>query len=266
MSIFSFAGEASTAYHVRLLNSAESVLPPSRERVVQMSGLHGALRLVPDIGERSVTLECWLDVDTHPFIAGQRQARLANIAAWLNPLRGMGRLILDTVPDRFYWCTVTDAIDARVEAHQGMFPVRFTCADPFAYAVSPATIVMTSSPHTFTQAGTAPADPLLRLQGSSTGAGGQQIRIDIGGRSLVYRGPLVTGDWLEIDAAAINSPWPANAKTVTRVVGATRTNVLPHMERPIFPVLPVGSNTVTVTPTGGASWSRLEILTRSRWL
>ncbi|MBT9154713.1 MAG: hypothetical protein DDT39_01392 [Firmicutes bacterium] len=266
MSSFSFAGEASTIYHVRLLNSAESVLPPSRERVVQMSGLHGALRLVPDLGERVLTLECWLDVATHPFVAGQRQARLTNVAAWLNPLRGMQRLIFDTVPDRYYWCVVTDAIDARVEARQGMFPVRFTCADPFVYAISPVTIVMTASPHTFTQAGTAPADPLLRLQGTSTGTGGQQISIAIGGRTLVYRGPLAAGDWLEIDAAAINSPWPANAKTVVRVVGATRTNVLPHMERPIFPTLPTGANTITVTPAGGATWSRLDILTRSRWI
>ncbi|MBT9156685.1 MAG: hypothetical protein DDT37_01673 [Firmicutes bacterium] len=263
---FTFAGEASTAYHVRLLNSAESVLPLTRERVVRMSGLHGALRLMPDLGERVLTLECWLDVDTHPFIASQRQIRLGHVAAWLNPLRGMQRLIFDTMPDRFYWCTVADAIDARVEAHQGMFPVRFTCADPFVYAVAPATVVMTTSPHTFTQAGTAPADPLLRLQGGSTGAGGQQISIAIGGRTLVYRGALAAGDWLEIDAAAINSPWPANAKTVVRVVGATRTNVLPHMERPLFPVLPIGSNTITVTPIGGATWSRLEIMTRSRWI
>ncbi len=178
----------------------------------------------------------------------------------------MQRLILDAIPDRHYWCTVTDAIDARVEARQGMFSVQLTCGDPFIYATTPATVVMTASPHTFTQAGTAPADPLLRLQGVSTGAGGQQISIAIGGRTLVYRGPLATGDWLEIDSAAINSPWQASAKTVTRVVGTTRTNVLPHMERPIFPVLPVGANTITITAIGGATWSRLEILTRSRWL
>ncbi|MBT9143183.1 MAG: hypothetical protein DDT29_01582 [Dehalococcoidia bacterium] len=266
MSSFTFAGEHSTAYHVRMLNSAESILPPIRERVVQMSGLHGALRLVPDLGERILTLECWLDVDVHPFIAGQRQTRLGHVAAWLNPLRGMQRLIFDTVPDRYYWCSVTDAIDARVEARQGMFAVQFTCADPFTYAISPVIITMTTSPHTFTQAGTAPADPLLRLQGISTGTAGQQISITLGGRTLVYRGPLAAGDWLEIDAAAINSPWPANAKTVIRAVGATRTNALSQMERPVFPVLPIGSNTVTVTPIGGATWSRLEILTRSRWI
>ena len=259
MSDFSFAGEHSTLHHVKMLRSEETLLPPTRDKVIVMPGRHGAWRALPDLGERQISLECWLDVPTLPFTPGQRQERLRAIAAWLNPLRGLQRLIFDNDTTRFYNAIVTasQGINSRIEARQGMFRAEFVCPDPFYYAVTPDEVTMFTSPLTHIQRGTAPADPLLRLQGVSTGAGGQQISIAIGGQTVTYRGALATGDWLEIDC---------QAKTAVRVVGASRTRVLQLLEKPVFPQLAPGSNTITITPAGGATWSRLEVHCRNRWI
>lgn len=242
-----------------MLKSEETLLPPTRDRVITMPGRHGAWRALPDLGERQIRLECWLDVPMMPFVTGQRQERLRAIAAWLNPMRGVQRLVFDNDTTRFYAAIVTaqQGIYSRIEAHQGLFSVEFVCPDPFYYAVTPDVVTITASPHTHIQRGTAPADPLLRLQGISTGSGGQQISITVGGQTVTYRGALATGDWLEIDC---------RDKTAVRVVGQTRTRVLHLLERPVFPQLAPGANIITATPAGGATWSRLEMDCRNRWL
>lgn len=254
MSDFTFAGEHSASHHVRLLKSPISILPGTRDKVITMSGRHGALRMVPDLGERALQLECWLQASS----VAQLHQRLEQVRAWLNPLRGAQRLIFDRVPDRHYMATYAGGgMSAEITARHGLFTIDFVCPDPFAYAVSPDVAMVTASPHTHTQRGTAPADPLLRLQGMSTGAGGQQIGITIGPQTITYRGALAAGDWLEIDCSA---------KTVVRLAGAVKSNAMMHLERPVFSQLAPGANTITVTPAGGATWSRLEIHCRNRWL
>lgn len=254
MGDFSFAGEHSIAYHVRLLKSPGSILPGTRDKVITMPGRHGAFRMIPDLGERTLQPECWLESSTMT----QLHERLDRVRAWLNPLRGAQQLIFDDVPDRYYMAAYAGGgLDAEVTARQGMFTVDFICPDPFAYALTPDTATITASPYQHNQRGMAPADPLLKLQGVSTGTGGQQISIVIGAQTVTYRGALAAGNWLEIDCAA---------KTAVRVVGQARTRVLHLLEKPVFPQLAPGVNTITVTVAGGASWSKLEIHSRNRWL
>jgi len=105
------------------------------------------------------------------------------------------------------------------------------------------------------QRGTAPADPLIRLQGVSLG-GIQSLAIHVGEQTVRYMGALAEGDWLEIDC---------QAKTAVRVAGADRTNMLPFLERPIFPQLAPGVNNIAVS-AWGAAWSALEVHCRNRWL
>lgn len=253
MGNFSFAGEHSTAHHVRLLRSPISVLPGTRNKVITLPGRHGALRIIPDLGERELSLECWLMATS----AAELHARLELVRAWLNPLRGQQRLIFDATPDRYYTAMIASGIDVEVTARQGRFALEFVCPDPFAYAITPGVIVITTSPGFYRQFGSAPADPLLRLQGVSAGAGGQQISIAIGDQVVTYRGALAAGEWLEIDCAA---------KTAVRVVGTTRARVLGLLDRPTFPQLSPGPNAISVVAAGGASWLTLEVHCRNRWL
>jgi len=254
MAGFTFAGQHSTVYNVRLLKSPIPVLPGTRDKVITLPGRHGALRMMPDLGERTINLECWLASST----LAQLHERFDLVRAWLNPLLGARQLIFDETPDRHYLATYAGGgMESEIIARQGRFTVSFVCADPFAYATTPDIVNMTVSPRSHTQRGTAPADPLLRLQGILTGTGGQQVSISIGTQTVTYRGALATGEWLEIDCAT---------KTVNRLVGATRTRVIQFVEKPVFPQLAPGANTVTVTTAAGATWSRLDIHCRNRWL
>ena len=131
MGDFSFAGEHSTLYHVRLLKSPISVLPGTRDKIITLPGRHGSLRMLPDLGERSLQLECWLAAST----IAELHRRLENVRAWLNPLRGVQRLIFDSTPDRFYNATYAGGnLDAETTAMQGLFSIDFVCPDPFAYS------------------------------------------------------------------------------------------------------------------------------------
>jgi len=254
VSDFTFAGEHSSTYHVRLLRSPVSVLPGTRDKVITLPGRHGAIRMLPDFGERTLTLDCWLAASSMTEL----QARLTNVRAWLSPLRGVQRLLFDSIPDRFYLAAYAGGgIDASIVSRQARFTITFVCSDPFVYALNPDVVTLAASPHTLSQRGTVPADPLLRLQGGSSGLGGQQIIIAVGAQAILYRGVLALGEWLEFDCAA---------KTATRVEGASRTNVLPQLDKPIFPQLLPGANRITVLPSGGASWSVLELHCRNRWL
>jgi len=254
MSGFTFAGEHSTAFHVRLLKSPISILPGTRDKVLSLPGRHGALRMKPDLRERTLTMDCWLAATSMTEL----QARLTSVRAWITPLRGLQRLILDSIPDRFYLAAYAGGgIDAAIVARQGHFTLTFVCPDPFVYAVNPDVVTLSASPHTLSLRGNAPADPLLRLQGSSSGLAGQQISLAVGPQTIIYRGALTTGEWLEIDCAA---------KTVMRVSGTGRANVLPQLDKPTFPQLLPGGNVIAVSPIGGASWSALELQCRNRWL
>lgn len=253
MSDFSFAGEHSTSYHVRLLKSPISILPGTRDKVVSLPGRHGALRMIPDLSERTLRLECWLAARS----MAELHERMERVRAWINPLRGQQRLIFDSTPAKYYLTTLAgNSMDAETTARQGMFTLDFVCPDPFAYAVTPDVVTALTSPYTHTQRGTAPADPLLRLQGISLGSW-QHVSVRIGEHAVTYTGPLATTDWLEVDCAS---------KTAFRFSGQSRINVMHLLERPIFPQLSPGQNSISVSAAGGATWSRLEVQCRNRWL
>lgn len=130
MSGFTFAGEHSTIHHVRLLKSPISVLPSTRDKVITLPGRHGALRMLPDFGERNLQLECWLAATTIPEL----HSRLEQVRSWLNPLRGTHQLIFDRTPNRHYLATLVGELGMEITVRQGLFTVNFVCADPFAYS------------------------------------------------------------------------------------------------------------------------------------
>jgi predicted phage tail component-like protein len=237
---------------VLVRNIRRDILPPIQSRMIKLSGRHGAYYFGRTYEERSIAVDVVLSGVSHQSL----RDRVRSLASWLNS-DDVQQLIITDEPDKYYKAVVFGKTDLEQLVAEGEGTIFFLCPDPFAYAITPQTVTMTTSPLAHTQAGTAPADPLLRLQGVSTGAGGQQISIAIGGQTVTYRGALATGDWLEIDC---------QAKTVFRVVGATRTRVLALLERPVFPQFAPGINTITITAAGGATWSRLELHCRNRWL
>lgn len=261
MSFVSFVlGEKSADQLGLALLSQGTVVPaapPTRDRTLVMPGRPGELDFGADLQPRVFTLSC----ACHKARTRQEFAEcLRGLVAHLCGADGRPRtlrLIMEPETDRYYYVRYAGSLAVERYATWGQVTLHLVAHDPFAYALSPDVVTVTASPYQHSQRGTAPAEPLLRLQGVSTGVGGQQISIAVGTQTVVYRGALASGNWLEVDCAA---------KTAVRAVGESRTNVLPHLERPVFPPLVPGSNTVAVTVAGGASWSKLEIYARNRWL
>jgi len=254
MGNFTFADEHSTVYHVRLLKSPVSVLCGTRDKVITIPGRHGTIRATPDLGERLLNLDCWLKAQS----ITQLYERLDRVRSWLNPLCGVQRLTFDNTPDRFYLASYAGGgLNAELFATHCRFSIDFVCPNPFSYALSPDEIMITSSPYQHSQRGTAPSEPLLKFQAISTGTGAQQLKIAIGQQEFTYLGALASGDWLEIDC---------RNKTVMRIIGQTRVSVLQFVKKPVFPQLAPGMNSISIVGSGGATWSRLDINCRNRWL
>lgn len=253
MGHFSFAGEHSTDYSVYRLRSPISIFPGTRDKVIVMPGRHGVFRMLPVFGPRIIRLECWLKASSHADI----YQKLDAVRSWLNPMRGPQKLVFDRIPDRYYSAIWAGGdMDAQVTANQGLFTLQMTCDDPFAYDLVPDEILIQESPYTHHQRGTAPADPLFLLQGTS-GGGNQSLTIRVNEEQLTFRGALAEGEQLEIDCMH---------KTAVIVQGENRAKVLQLLERPSFPQLAPGANIIQVVAAEGAAWSRLDINCRNCWL
>lgn len=254
---FTLGGKTSSELGLVLLSRGTVIPggPATRDRILTLPGRAGALDFGAELQPREFVLHCAVTSQTREELV----ARLRELVAHLCGPDGRPRtlqLVVEPETDSYYQVRYTGSLPVERWATWGQVSLPLTAYDPFAYAVSPEVVVIMASPHAHTQWGTAPGEPLLRLQGVLSG-GGQQLSITIGTQTVTYRGALATGDWLEIDCRDM---------TAVRVVGVTRTRVLGSLERPIFPQLPSGASTITVTPTGGATWSRLEMHCRNRWL
>jgi len=253
MGHFSFAGEHCGSYSVYLLRSPLSIFPGAREKVIVMPGRHGVFRMPPDFETRVLSLDCWLKITSY----GELYQQLDRLRSWLNPMRGAQRLVFDDSPDRYYLATWADAdLQMQVTASQGLFTLRLACDDPFAYDLAPDELLITTSPYTHYQRGTAPSDPLFLLRGIS-GGGSQFLTVRVNEEQFTYRGALSAGERLEVDG---------RHKTAALVRGEAREKALHLLERPSFPQLTPGANTIQVVAAGGATWSNLEISCRNRWL
>ena len=246
----SYSGRTGTQEGIALVRDIRrDILPSVRHRTMSLGG-HGVHYFGRWYNERTIEVEVVLVGDTP---AALRES-VRRVAAWLNS-EIPRRLIFTDEPDKYYMAIVTEQTMLEQTITDGNVTLRFLCPDPFAYAVTPDIVTLTASPLSHSQRGTAPADPLLRLQGTCTTA--QQISIAIEAQVVTYRGVLAANDWLEIDCAE---------KTITRVEGAVRTNALAFISKPIFPQLAGGDNVISVAVADGATWSRLEIHCRNRWL
>ena len=145
--------------------------------------------------------------------------------------------------NRVYTATMQDAVfsDDNVGGHIP-FDIRFLCNDPFGYSqnqLQTTDLGVTTSGDTtaVTNSGTYKIYPIIWIHlNSFTGSNDQTIVVTIGSSSLSITRTWTAGETIYIDG--IN-------KTV--LVGSTAVNYTG-----LFPVLEVGSNTVTVTDTFSA--------------
>jgi phage-related protein len=185
------------------------------------------------------------------------EEKLAAIRTWLNPINGAKQLIFDRTPDYYFNARWSGSgLNADAIGLGGEFSLEMVCSDPFGYALEPQKIIIEETLYEHDQEGNAPANPLLKLYGISTGSP-QKISITIGGKTLTFTGPITVSDVIEIDC---------DAMTCYKITGTTRVNRLYQLETPDFLVLSPGENTISIDEIGGATFTKLEIDCRNRYL
>jgi predicted phage tail component-like protein len=240
----------------RLVNWVAS--PALRNSFVQIPGKAGVADFGSDSAERVFTVKCNI-YPQQSFTA--LAARLDAVAGWLDPANGLQRLVLDDVPDRFFMARLQDVLDCeRLIRSAGAFELKFVCPNPHGYAITDEqfTITNTGSRAVTRAKGNTTSEPEYRLKATIPAGTGNQVTITTNGQQLAIGGPLASGETLIIDSELMTAK-------VVDANGATLRNGLPLLTELNFPTLRTGNNTITITATGSATFTQLQVQAKSRW-
>jgi len=231
--------------------------PPLRNSYVTVPGKAGVADFGCDAAERHIVIRCG--------VTPQRSfAELINIldgvAGWLDPSRGLGELILDDVPDRYFMARIFETVDCeRLLRTAGQFDLKFVCPDPHAYALADESFIITAEGiHEVNRViGSASSDPVYFLKGTVFSGISSYISLRTNGSELRVAGVLVAGETLVIDSGKVTAK-------VVNAQGITLRNGLPCLQELNFPSLQRGVNTVEIS-AAGAAFTELKIQAMSRW-
>ena len=182
------------------------------------------------------------------------------LAEWLDPKNGLKQLVLDDVPDRYFTARLSDAVDCeRLVKSSGAFDLRFVCPDPFGYAQTDESFVLTAAgSNTVTRIkGNTDSEPVYLLKGVISSSSSTYISLKTNNEELRVFGSLASGETLVIDSGKVTAK-------IVNAQGATLRNGLPLLQELNFPILRKGSNTVDIAATG-ATFTELRIQAMSRW-
>ena len=185
---------------------------------------------------------------------------LDDISAWLNPMEGLKQLVLDDVPDRYFFARLNTEIDCeRILSSAGAFELTFICPDPNGYALIDEHFTLShTGNHIVTRnIGNIDSYPVYQLKGNIEAASSSYITIITNGEELKLTGKLSSNEILVIDSSLLTAK-------VTDLNGNTLKNGLPILEELNFPVLYRGNNEIIIN-TNSASFTELNILSNSCW-
>lgn len=186
---------------------------------------------------------------------------LDDISEWLNPEKGVKRLIFDDVPDRYFEARIYSQVDCeRVLRAAGAFELTFICPDPFSYSTYEETYEITSvgASTIFRCFGNTESYPKYHLSGVIPEEENTYIDVSTNSSILRIHGPLSEGETLVVDTALMI------AKVVNNE-GETLRNGLPLLESIQFPVLSKWENEVSIRCSEGVTFNKLYIEAKSRW-
>lgn len=250
---FSFDGVHSSTYGIYLAKSPFLLLPELTNYFETIPGREGVLDYGSNYQQREIKLSCMVLAVSEQDLKKKSRA----IAAWLDPAKGLKRLIFDAEPDKFYLTRVTRGVQVEQIAKQGRFEVTFTAPDPYAYALDDQIFTYTQiGSYTFERDGTAISYPKIEIKGMNTKGSGI-IRITLNGRGVGYTGDLSSSELLVIDSDLL---------TAYKEVNGQRTSAINDIDSVDFPVTKPGQNEVVITVQGVATVTEVKIYSRTRWI
>lgn len=250
---FSFDGVHSCSYGVYLAKSPFLLLPELTNYFETIPGREGVLDYGSNYQQREIKLSCMVLAVSEQDLKEKSRA----IAAWLDPAKGLKRLIFDAEPDKFYLARVTGSVQVEQVAKQGRFEVSFTAPDPYAYAlVDEVFTYAQAGSYTFERDGTAISYPKIEIKGTNIKGSGT-IRITLNDKSMGYTGDLSSSELLVIDSDLL---------TAYKEVNGQRTSAINDIDSVDFPVTKPGQNEVVITVQGVATVTEVKIYSRTRWI
>lgn len=254
---FIYNGISSQGMGIRARLTNWQMSPSLRNSFVTVPGKPGVADFGCDSAERNIIVRCGV-YPRRSF--AELVAALDGVAEWLDPTHGLGELILDDVPDRFFMARLSEAVDCeRLLRTAGAFDLKFVCPDPHAYAMIDEMFTFTAAgSHAVNrQKGSAASEPVYALKGVIPSGASSYISLVTNGAELRVVGALASGETLVIDSGLVTAK-------VVNAQGATLRNGLPCLQELNFPVLLKGANTVAISATG-ATFTELKIQAKSRW-
>lgn len=255
---FTFDGVTSRSMKIRARLTSWQASPSLRNFYTTVPGKAGVADFGCDSAERTIQVSCSI-FPQKDFAA--LVSVLDGMAEWLDPTMGLKQLILDDVPNRYFMARLSEQVDCeRLLRSAGQFTLSFICPDPYAYALSDESFVLSEAGthEVVRRVGNTESYPVYALRGVIHSGTDSYVSIMTGGTELRIIGPLSEGETLIVDSSLVT------AKVVDSG-GNTLRNGLPLLSELNFPVLEKGCNAVAVSTAGSAVFTELKIQAKSRW-
>lgn len=178
--------------------------------------------------------------------------KIRNIASKLDTTEPKP-LIFNDEPDK-YIMAILDSTDLDKNNKYGIITASFYCPDPYWYAINDDIITGTSGEKKYTRKGTVESFPIIEITGTSNGG---KIAIKTDNQSMTFSGTLKSGEKLIIDSILLTA-YIENSD-------GNRESAIPYLNNVDFPVCYVGSNTINITGSDGASVSSYKLYCNTRW-
>jgi len=129
---FTYDDIHSSTMKIRVIKDIKrSVLPPSTPVTIEVPGRHGSYYATHRYGVRTIEFDIMLLEDTR----GQLRETVRQVANWLNPDKGVRKLVLDDEPDLYYEAVLAEDTDIEQLLTLGKTTLRFICPDPITWTV-----------------------------------------------------------------------------------------------------------------------------------
>lgn len=255
---FTFDGVASRSMKIRARLTSWQASPTLRNFYTTVPGKAGVADFGCDSAERTIQVSC--SIFPQKNFAALVEV-LDGMAEWLDPAMGLKQLILDDVPNRYFMARLNEQVNCeRLLRSAGQFTLSFICPDPYAYALSDESFVLSEAGNheVLRSVGNTESYPVYALQGVIPSGTDSYVSLVTNGTELRIIGPLSEGETLIVDSSLVT------AKVVDGS-GNTLRNGLPLLSELNFPVLEKGYNAVAVSTAGNAAFMELKIQAKSRW-
>ena len=255
---FTFDGVTSKSMKIRARLTSWQASPSLRNFYTTVPGKAGVADFGCDSAERTVAVSC--SIFPQRGFAGLVEV-LDRMAEWLDPTKGLKQLILDDVPNRYFMARLSEQVDCeRLLRSAGQFTLSFICPDPYAYALSDESFVLsgTGTHEVVRNIGNTESYPVYALQGVIPPGADSYVSLVTGGAELRIIGPLSEGETLIVDSPLVTAK-------VVDTAGNTLRNGLPLLLELNFPVLEKGHNELFISTAGNAVFAELKIQAKSRW-